>query len=363
MMRGLLTLAGTVLNRKREKILSMGIILSLDEDEVAQTQALFNGIRFAVDEYNRGSLDHRIRMVFRDTKSRPAGAAQAVDELASEGVEFIVGALYSEEAIAAAAAAEKNKIVFIAPLATDERVSEDRQYAFQANPSIRMRGRLMAQFAVNGLRLRKLGVLATEDQERVGERLTDSFIEEASRLGADINFVSVLDNLNQWVRLSETIPADTLKYMDAMYVPVTAVPSEDVIGALFSSLDRLRANIRLLGNSSYHNLPMRTDASRYLTTYSNDFYLDSSDPRVISFGKCYGAIHDDPPDRLVYAGYDVTSFILQTLEFAQSEPLVDVLRDAPIFDGIASRIGFQGGNVNRSMFFLKYSEGELKLLR
>lgn len=361
--RSLLSMAGTVINRSNEVIVSIGVILSLDPQEVTQTQALFNGLLFAVQQYNRTSLERRIRIVFRNTESQSSKAAQAVDELADEGVEFIIGALFSEQAIAAAKAAEENEIVFVAPLATDERVTDGRRYAFQANPSIRMRGKLMARFAVNGLRLRTLGVLASADPERISERLTDSFIEEALRLGAEINYVMILENANQWVRLSEIITSDTLKYMDALYIPITDNPPEPAIGAVFSGLGRLRADIRILGNTSYHDIPMRTDASRYRTTYTNDFYVDTENELVSAFNKAYGLTHADSPDRLVYTGYDVTSFLLKTLDFARQDRLVDVLPDAPTYHGIATRIGFQGGNVNRTMFFHRYSEGHLQLLR
>ena len=362
--RMLRSMAASTMNRNDSEVLSIGVILSLDQQEVSQTQAMFNGIAIAVEEYNRGSVDRRVRMVFRDTDSRPSKAAQAVKELADEGVSFIIGAIFSDQAIAAARSADDNEVVFIAPLATDERVTNGRKFAFQANPSIQMRGRLMARFAVNGLRIQRLGVVASEDPERVSERLTDAFIEEASHLGAEINFVSIMANANQWARISDAMPADTLQYLEAIYAPVTESPPEPIIGALYSSLDRLRADtLRVLGNASYHDLPMAADAGRYTTTYSNDFFVDESIDRVREFQTAYEREYSDEPNRLVYSGYDVTSFMLHTLRFAGNDDLVDVLFNAPIYDGIGSRIGFEGGNVNRAMFYHRYVNGDLSLLR
>lgn len=362
--RLLRSMAASAMIRNDSEVTSIGIILSLDQTEVSQTQALFNGIQTAVYDFNRNSNDRLIRMIFRDTQSRPSKTAAAVKELADENVAFIIGALFSNQAIAAAEAADENEIVFIAPLATDERVTDNRKYAFQANPSIRMRGRLMARFAVNGLRLHRLGVLAIEDPERISERLTDAFIEEASRLGAEINLVSIMSNTNQWARLSESMPAGTLDYIDAVYAPVTFDPPEPIVGSLFSNLDRMRPKtLRVLGNSSYHDLPMASDASRYLTTYSNDFYEDESSERVLAFRDQYERDFGDAPNRLVYSGYDVTAFMLHTLQYVGSDKLVDVLYSAPVYDGIVSRIGFEGGNVNRAMFYHRYINGQLGLLR
>ena len=53
----------------------------------------------------------------------------------------------------------------ITPLATDDAVSRNAQYVFQANPTIETRGRLMARKAVRnkvfgGLGLNDIGVIA-----------------------------------------------------------------------------------------------------------------------------------------------------------------------------------------------------------
>ncbi len=361
--RSTLRLANKAANRTKGKTLDIGIILSLHEDEVAQTQALFNGIRVAVEEINQSGLGDPIRMIFRDTNSSPTRTAETVRDLANKDVRFILGALFSNQAIAAAEAAESEKIVFVAPLATDERVSAGRQYAFQANASIKSRGKLMARFAVLGLRMDSLGVIARVDESGISERLTDSFIEEASELGAKINLVTVLSDDNAWVRLSESISADTLKYVDAVYIPVTDMEPEPAVGAILSSLDRLGARTRILGNSSWHDLPMVVAASRYTTTYSNDFYLTEADSMVELFRSRFGRFSSETPRRLAYTGYDVARWLLSIATRDERLPLDEAIRLEPLYRGLASRLEFQGTNVNGAMFFHRYRDGELVLIR
>ena len=361
--RHTLGLADDVLNRRPPDTVRVGIVLSLNGAEVTDSQSLFNGIRLAVEHYNLGGTTAPIKMVFRDSGTSPSGARHAVHQLADENVDFIVGTIYSEQAIAAAEAAEEERVVFVAPMATDERVSAEKRYAFQANPTIELRGRLMARFAVNGLRLRSLGVLTKHEPGGVSERLTDAFIQEASELGAEINLVHLLPDDNAWIRLSEDLRADTLRYVEALYVPITGEEPEIAIGGLLSSLDRMGANIRLLGNSAWHNLPMVTAASRYTATYSNDFFLNQSSPELTIFQARYGSLAGENPSRLAYAGYDVARFVLELALRDDEQPLYESIWFEPEYRGLASRIGFFGLNVNGAMFFHRYRDGELRLIR
>lgn len=361
--RHTLRLAESALSRTMVDAIRIGVILSLDPEEVAQTQALFNGIRLAVDRRNESATGAPVQMLFRDTQGSPEHSAAAVRELAGHSVSFIVGALYSDQAIAAARAADRERVVFVAPLATDERVSAGRRFAFQANPSISMRGRMMARFAINGLLLNTFGVVVREDSDGIGQQLTDAFIEETSRLGGEINVISILPDENAWFRLPELLSADTLEYVDALYVPVTAADSEPVVGAFLSSLNRIRTDVRVLGNSAWHDIPMVVQASKYVVTYSNDYFVREKDPAVLDFQNRYIALAGEPPDRLGYSGYDVVSFLLDTRETVGKGSLREGILSAPLYNGLASRIEFRGSTVNRAMFFHRYRDNELALIR
>ena len=358
-----LRLADAAYARSTVEVVRMGIILSLHPDEVAETQTMFDGMRIGVYEHNKKAEGAPVQMLFRDTNSSPEQAASAVRDLAGRGVAFIVGALFSDQAIAAAQAADAERVVFMAPLATDERVTAGRRYAFQANPTISMRGRLMARFAVNGLLLKRFGIVAREDDQRISERLTDAFIEEASRLGAEINLISILPDDNAWLRIPEFLTSDTLDYVDALYIPVTAAEPEPVIGAILSSLDRIGVDVRVLGNSAWHDLPMMAHASKYLTTYSNDYYPTEDDSDRSSFSERYRALEGEEPNRLAFSGYDVVSFLLKTGIVLQERSLRKAILSAPPFTGLGSRIDFQGGNVNQAMFYHRYRDGVLALIR
>ncbi|NNE45162.1 MAG: ABC transporter substrate-binding protein, partial [Rhodothermales bacterium] len=140
--------------QRRGRLIKLGVLLPTESESLDLTQSMFNGIRIAVEEHNTtGGGQMPVRMIFRDSGNRSDVAADATEDLIRERVDIIIGPLYSDEAKAAAGVAQLNGVPIIAPLATDEDVSRNRSYVFQANPSISMRGRLMARFAMRSQRL------------------------------------------------------------------------------------------------------------------------------------------------------------------------------------------------------------------
>lgn len=368
----------------------LGIILPLDQENASLAQELFNGIRLAVDEQNQaGMAQPPVRMFFRDTRNDSSGARQAVRALVDDdSVDVIVGPLFSEEAVAAGAEAERARMVMVAPLATEEDVSEGRRYVFQTNPTITTRGRLMARFAARHLGLDSLGVVA-ELGNSLSERMAEGFQDELLRLKADLTFYKLLPHAGAWSQWIDSVRVDTLKYVDAVYLPISGVQAGEYIRDAVQELDATlahlvdslaaveesasvddtlatlaRGGIRLLGNKEWHNLSFAAQVSTYRTTYTNDFYIDDpSQDDVQAFERRYRALAGKAPGRLAYVGYDVARFVIDQLARQTQQPLGQRLREAPFYQGLGTRIDFRGQNVNQAMFYHQYRNGGMDLLR
>ncbi len=344
----------------------LGILLPLDGNDAPLAQALFTGVRIAVDEHNERHPDRPVRMIFRNTGIDPARAAGAVEELAHLGVQAIIGPLYSSEAMASSGAAERTGVVLVAPLATDEGVSSGKRYVFQANPTIVMRGRLMARFAARSLRLDDFGVIAERDRDGISERMAQGFLEEAVLEGKTVRYDTLLVSQTAWGRLSETLPRDTMLSASAVYMPIVSGESVARIDAAMGSFEsmRLSERIRVLGNGDWRLAPNAMRASRYATTYADDFYVDGDDPAVQAFAARYRELSDaEPEGRLAITGYDVARFLLPLLADDSEEALADRVRTAPLREGLGTRIDFEGGNVNTAMFWFRYQDGMVRRLR
>ncbi len=419
----------------RVDTLRLGIALPMNNEYVGLTQAMFNGIRLAVDEHNglrrryipppdlkaaadtfavantervygdslaqaegrttvttatdtvrvdslrvvteqRDRPDRVAKMHFRPIQGGPEAARATVDSLARlDEVDVVIGPLFSTTARAAGAAAEEARVPLVAPLATDESVAEGREYVFQANPPIRLRGRLMARFAAESLLMDAVSFIY-ERGNTTSEQMVKGFREEA-RQQDDLRlpFELRLDNARQWSRLPEALRGDTtitdsmFAETEALYLPIAGRNASGKIQDALTGLSRLRTNVRVLGNSFWHNLSVKTEASSYTATYANDFNVDTKRPEVQHFIRRYRMLTGDTPGtlsvrgrRLAYTGYDIAQFLLTVLSPLPTGPDPDDLR-TQTYEGLGIRINFQGGNVNRAMFFHRYRNGRIELIR
>ncbi|MDA1029313.1 MAG: ABC transporter substrate-binding protein [Bacteroidetes bacterium] len=357
----------------------LGVIFSLGQEESKQSQEIFNGVRVAVDQFNEDPARRPIQMTFRDINGGAAAARRAVRELASEGVSIIIGTLFSEEALAAAEEAERLKVLFVAPLATDDNLVANRTHTFQANPSMNVRGSAMARFVANGLGLDSIAVILASDDRKISKRQADGFLEEASRLGLVVNMMSVLDRESDLRKLDEILAPDTLKNSQAVYIPLASRNPVATVGAILSNLDRLNPNIRVIGNEGWQDLPQKSHASAYLVTYGNEFWIDPQSSEYRSFTIAFKAIARAEPGRLGVTGFDVTNFVLSILgelegitssedpemldESNTTDQLIEAFKIHPAFQGLGLRIHFDGSYVNQALFYHRYSDGALTLIR
>src|SRR5690554_6380799 len=115
---------------------------------------------------------------------------------------------------------------------------------------------------------------------------------------------------------------------------------------------------RVFGNAEWHHLgAARSAASRSRTVYEHDFYVAPADRVAEAFAQRYRELSGVGPDRLAYAGYDITGMVLGALaERAPEEPLADLLRRARTYRGLGLRIAFGRDNVNEGLFLLRYRD-------
>lgn len=351
------------LAEQQSRTIQIGIALPMSDRQAAFTQMLFNGIRLAVEEHNEVGKGGLARMVFRDTQNEAAGASEAVSSLAKEDADVIIGPLLSRESVAAARQAERERIVLMPPMATNEEVGEGRTYVFQANPAITMRGRVMARFAIRDLRLTSFGVVAERGSNSISERMAEGFQDEALLLGANVEFFELLPGRRGWSSWADSMDAEVLSSVEAVYMPVEGRNAPDLIANALESLGRTGASPRVLGNTRWHDLSGGRRASRYNAVYTNEFYVDNTDPEVIDFQRRYRALAGESPSRLAYAGYDVGRYLLMHLSTSPDEPLQAVLREAPRYEGLGLRLDFQNSTINEALFFFHYDSGDMRLLR
>jgi len=434
----ILDVARTRLEQEGQRVdtLRIGILLPMTDEHVGFSQAMFNGVRLAVDEHNglrrryvpppdlqasadsfgvantaavygdslaeaegrttvttatdtvrvdslqvvteqRDRPDRVAKMYFRRLPEVRSGAARsAADSLMRvDDVDVVVGPLFSPTARAAGDIAERARVPLVAPVATAESVSEGKEYVFQANPTIPLRGRIMARFASESLLTESVSIIYEGDND-TSERMAEGFRAEAEEQGLQRPFSLRLDNPRQWSQLPEVIGNDStitdsmVAATEAVYLPVAGSNPSGKIQDALTGIGRVNSTVRILGNSNWHDLSVKKQASAFTTTYANDFTVQTGRSEVQTFIRRYRMLAGTTPDnlsvrgrRLAYAGYDIAQFLLSTLDAAPPGPSPPDLRGAEPYEGLGLRIHFDDGNVNRAMFFHRYRNNQLELLR
>jgi hypothetical protein len=216
----------------------------------------------------------------------------------------------------------------------------------------------MARYAVEGLGYRRLGVVS--EAGSFGEDMAEAFADEASSLGAAVVFQERLAGSAGWGDLERRVGASVLARAQGIYLPVTGEDASDHAADALRSLEALPAPPRPLGNTEWEGLTgSRPRASRLAALFTTDFF--SAPGTVDAFGSRYRQLSGIGPDRLSIMGYDLTRFLLSEVE-GDEGTLVERLRDADTFQGLAHRFNFDGGQVNSALFVLAYRDGNAILV-
>jgi ABC-type branched-subunit amino acid transport system substrate-binding protein len=143
---------------------TLGVALPLSGSAASFGEEALQGILLAAGAFD-GAVYPRAgpRVVVRDTRGQPAGAAAAVRSLAAEpGLLAVLGPLLPDEAEAAAAAAQEEGVPLIA-LSRREGVGRGRPLVLRAGTSPRLEAELLAEYAINGAGLRRFAILYPND--------------------------------------------------------------------------------------------------------------------------------------------------------------------------------------------------------
>ncbi|MFB6274280.1 MAG: ABC transporter substrate-binding protein [Salinibacter sp.] len=261
--------------RQAPDTLRIGVTLPMGPAWVSRSQALFNGLRLAVDEHNGlrrryirppglhttadtfdvydtadvhgdslaeadgattvatptdtvrvdslrivteqvGRPEWVAKMHFRRTGPKPTSARAAVDSLVRlDNVDVILGPIRSGAARRAGRRAEEARVLLVAPMATSESVSTGREFVFQANPTIPDRGRIMARFAKNGILLDRVGIIYQRNND-FSARMADGFRQAARRQKLAVPLAIPLQGARGWSRLPTLLEDSTLIETDSL---------------------------------------------------------------------------------------------------------------------------------------------------
>jgi branched-chain amino acid transport system substrate-binding protein len=343
----------------------IGMYGSLTGDGASFGQSSREGTELAVEEINNGAGvlgGRRFRLLVEDDQSRPEEASNAVTKLITQDrVVAVLGEVASRRSLAAAPIAQRYQVPMITPASTNERVTEVGDYIFRVCFIDPFQGEVLAKFAYNDLKVRKIAILKDIQQDySVG--LTDSVVANFRELGGQVlEPVSYSTGDSDFKAVLTQIRSQT---PDALVV--TGYYSEAAI--ITRQARELGLKIPILGGDGWVGDALRNGREALNNSYiSNHYSADNPDPIVQNFVSSYRAKFGREPDAIAALAYDAVKVLADAMNRAGSTegPKVRDALAAADLPGVTGRLKMnEKRNVDKPAVIqeVTFANGEVKFV-
>ncbi len=353
-------------------VYNIGILLPEAEPGTREWQvsrSLYKGYLLAAEEFNRSQNDKYIRLHHMETSDTLLTLEAAMARLAWQyHADAVIGPLFSDDAYRIRELAEYYQIPVIPPLANADTINISNPYLYQVNPTFEARGRAMARFAVNTLKLDTLAVITQSnlpvarearefrnEAERLGAAVIHYFSEDFEARAFEVGHITPHFAGNR--RLVERYFDDEdfeLVPVKGLYISVTGGGAEQLIDLILNDLQAFRSEVTILGNEEMAHIDLSDARRRQFDIYYSTFFHQDDDSReVYHFRNNFQSLAGYRPDNFAHLGYDVATFLFRSIsDFENPARIKQKLRHRPVYDGVITSIGFRGTHINQHLHFL-----------
>jgi branched-chain amino acid transport system substrate-binding protein len=343
----------------------VGFYGSLTGDGASFGQSSKEGTALAIDEINAaGGLlgGRKIALIAEDDQSKPEEASSAVTKLVTlDQVVAVIGEVASRRSLAAAPVAQKYHVPMITPASTNERVTAVGDYIFRVCFIDPFQGEVLAKFAYNDLKARKVAILKDIQQDySVG--LTESIVQHFKALGG-----TVIDPVSYSSGDSD-FKSILTQVRNAKPDAVFATGYYTEAGLIVRQARELGMTMPFLGGDGWVGDSLKNGREALANTFiSNHYSGDNPDPVVQNFEKSYRAKYGHAPDSIAALGYDAGKVLADALTRAGSTdgPKVRDALAATDVNGVTGHLKMNAQrNVDKPAVIqeVTYANGEAKFV-
>ena len=343
----------------------IGEFASLTGKEATFGQTVHKGTVLAIEEANAagGALGRPLELLTEDDQSKPGESATVVKKLiAREKVVAILGELTSGRTLEAAPIAQAAKIPLVSPGATAVEVTAKGNYIFRVCFIDEFQGTVMAQFALDTLKVRRVAILSSvSSPQSVG--LAKFFRERVTQGGGTIALEQKYGDGDKDFRAQLT--AIKAADVDAVFVPGYYTEA-----ALISKQAReLGLTMPLLGIDGWESSQLIALAGAavegaYLSTH---YSAENRAPGVLAFNERFRARWGEDSNALSALAYDAALVLIDALKRAgttDGPKLRDALAVTKDFAGATGRITFDAQrNPTKSAVVLTVKNGRFAFVQ
>jgi branched-chain amino acid transport system substrate-binding protein len=316
--------------------LRIGVVNEITGAQAEAGQFTVNGIKLALDEINKngGVLGRQVELRIEDNGSTNPGTVLAFSKLASEGgIVGIIGPIRSTQIQAASPTIAKSGIPTMIGGTDASLTHVNNRWVFRARPNDSYSSRVIADFGVNTLKLKKWAIVHSTDAFGTGGK--NALASSLQALGVEPVLVQGYTNNSQ----DFTPIVLALKKSGADILGTYMTNSPDV-GIFAKQLRQLGVSVPWVGSPSIISVTALNLAGDALNgTYAiADFTTDASDVTK-AFTKKYKDKYGINPDTFASWAYDALLVMAMAIRNAGStEP--EAIRKAIL--GIKGYQGVEG---------------------
>jgi branched-chain amino acid transport system substrate-binding protein len=350
----------------------LGVLLPLQKDDddyptSSTADEILQGVKFAIAEFNK-DRDDKIGIIIRDTKNNEDEINKIRNELGNNSsIKAILGPIFSNEVRVTIKTFNGTNLPIISPTATDNDLVNVSENFFQANPSLAVRGKIMAQYVFFVENKKNMAVLNAIDG--YSPLIAASFIEEFEKLGGTI-FVQETYKSNSFllsVPISNIVAIDTLleapDTLQGIYIPLA-----DKVDAttILSQMGQDSLYLPIFGNQDWFSAKGFESAPGLsnMLTFSSDYFIDFKDKDYKEFSERFSEVYGKDPGRNVLYGYDVTKYLLTIMRNIAPNRLAikNKIISGMVNYGFHNNISFDENRVNKFLNIVRYRNGVFELI-
>lgn len=335
--------------------LKIGAILPLTGDLASYGVDTKRSIDLALKQYNEkgGILGKKIELVIEDSQGKTESATKAINKLITiDKVIAILGPLSSQEVLAIAPIANKNKIPIISPSSTDNSISMAGEYIFRTINADYVENQAFSNYIKNNYNFKGIAIIANEATGTLS--YANSFEKFYKYIGGIILIEEIFPE-NQ--KDFKSIIYKILKHKpDAIYI--SGYSTE--IGLLIKQIREYNNNIQILSYQSAED-PRVVDIAGeavngviYSTTSLPDKLLGGAKEK---FNADFQNEYSKKPGIFSSEIYDALNIIIKSQEDAQRNKieLIETLKNIKNFRGASGNISFdEYGDVHKGIAICEY---------
>ena len=362
--------AGCGGGEKKADTIKVGANLEMTGGSASYGISSKNAIELAFKEINeKGGINGKqLELVVADNKSEAAEATNAMQKLVSQdNVVAVIGHNLSSSVIAASAINNSDKVLDIAPMATNPYVTVDqasgktKEFNYRTCFIDPFQGTVMAKFATAELGVGNAAILidnSSDYAKGLAQFFKENFVKEGGAVTAEESYLQKdTDFKATLTKIKATNP-------DFLYVP----GYYQEVGLIVKQARELGMNMPIAGGDGWDSakMPEIAGAAALNNTYFSSLYSpeDSSDINknfVAAYEKAYG----QKPDVFAALSYDSALLVAEAIKNAGStEPakISEAMAKINGFSGVSGSVTFDDKhNPVKSAVILEYKDGAQSL--